>query len=192
MLCARKVAVLLTALLVALAPPAFAAEEFTSGGSCSGTNTAAFDWDTGWQCITNAWAHAPLFVGSASAYTCNSTNAGVVQYTGSLFEGCDGSNWNIAVPPVVNAGSSTSIDWSTGTTQYTTASCGAFTFTNMLDGNTYQLFVEGTTSGTCSFSQSGLTFKLPSNFGATTASTMTVLSFTRAGSNVFVAWIPGY
>ena len=91
-----------------------------------------------------------------------------------------------------NAGSSTSIDWSLANTQYTTASCGAFTFTNMQDGGTYQLFVEGTTSGTCSFSQSGLTFKLPPNHGATTASTMTAYSFTRAGSNVFVAWVPGY
>ncbi|MGW1425748.1 beta strand repeat-containing protein [Bradyrhizobium manausense] len=92
----------------------------------------------------------------------------------------------------VNAGSATSIDWSQSTTQYTTASCGSFTFTNMQDGGTYQLFVEGTTSGTCSFSQSGMTFKMPSNHGATTAGTMTVYSFTRAGTNVFVAWIPAY
>ena len=192
MLRSRQIAALLAALLLAATVPTHAAEKFSAGGTCSGANTAAFDWDTGWDCISSAWAHAPLFVGSASAYTCNSTNAGVVQWTGSLFEGCDGSNWNIAVSHVVNAGSSTSIDWSQGTAQYTTASCGTFTFTNMLDGNTYQLFVEGTTSGTCSFSQSGVTFRLPPNFGAATASTMTVFSFTRAGSYVFVAWIPGY
>jgi hypothetical protein len=60
-----------------------------------------------------------------------------------------------------SAGSSTSINWALGNLQYTTASCGAFTFTNMQDGGVYTLMVEGTTSGTCSFSQSGLTFKLP-------------------------------
>lgn len=91
-----------------------------------------------------------------------------------------------------NAGSSTAINWSQGNTQYTTASCGAIAFTNMQDGGIYQLLIEGTTSGTCSFSQSGLTFKLPSNHGATTAGTMTVYSFVRAGSNVFVSWTPGY
>ncbi|MGY8666173.1 hypothetical protein Q3C01_28010 [Bradyrhizobium sp. UFLA05-109] len=91
-----------------------------------------------------------------------------------------------------NAGSSTAIDWSQGLTQYTSASCGAFTFTNMKDGGVYQLFIEGTTTGTCSFSQSGLTFKMPSNHGATTSGTMTVYSFSRAGSYVFVAWIPSY
>jgi hypothetical protein len=94
-----------------------------------------------------------------------------------------------------NAGSGTTINWATSNTQYTTASCGAFSFTGMQDGGSYTLAVEGTTSGTCSFSNSDsptLTFKLPSNHGATTAGTMTLYTFLRTGTYVFVTWMPGY
>jgi hypothetical protein len=93
---------------------------------------------------------------------------------------------------VFNAGSSTTINWANGTTQYTTANCGSFTFSNMADGGMYTLIVQGATSATCSFSHSGLTFKLPPGHGATTASKHTLYSFTRAGSNVYVTWIKGY
>ena len=95
----------------------------------------------------------------------------------------------------VNAGSGTTINWATGNVQYTTASCGAFSFSGMKDGGSYTLMVEGTTAGTCSFSNSdspALTFKLPSNYGATTSGTMTLFNFTRGGSYVFVTWNPGY
>jgi hypothetical protein len=91
-----------------------------------------------------------------------------------------------------NAGSSTSIDWSQGNVQYTTANCGAFTFTNMQDGGFYTLGVEGSTSATCSFSHTGLTFKMPQWHGATTVSTMALYSFVRMGANVFVTYITGY
>ena len=92
----------------------------------------------------------------------------------------------------VNNGSATAIDWSQGNAQYTSASCGALTFTNMVDGGVYTLAIKGTTSGTCSFSQSGLTYRMPSNHGATTNGTMTLYSFLRMGSDVFVTWTPGY
>jgi hypothetical protein len=96
------------------------------------------------------------------------------------------------VSRVNNAGSGTSIDWSLSNIAYTTANCGAFTFSNMQDGGSYTLAVQGATSATCSFSHSGLTFKLPVGHGATTASKHTLYSFLRAGSNVYVTWIPGY
>lgn len=96
------------------------------------------------------------------------------------------------VSRVNNAGSGTSIDWSTSNTAYTSANCGAFTFSNMQDGGTYTLFVQGTTTGTCAFTHSGLTFKYPPGHGATTAAKMTVYAFTRTGSYVFVSWTPGY
>ncbi len=88
-----------------------------------------------------------------------------------------------------NAGSATSIDWSRANMQYTTASCGAFTFTNMADGGSYTLAVQGATSATCSFTHSGLTFRLPPDHGATVASTHTLYSFVRMGTVVYVAWI---
>ncbi len=93
-------------------------------------------------------------------------------------------------PPQINAG--TSIDWSRSNVQSTSSSCGSFTFTNMLDGGTYTLTVEGTTTGTCSFSHSGLTFRMPGNHGATTRGTMSLYSFVRRGTNDFVTWNTGY
>ena len=120
---------------------------------------------------------------SGSSYIWPDANGDAVQCVSSVY---------VLANHATNDGSGTSIDWSLGSTHYTTASCGAFTFTNMADGGSYQLMVEGTTTGTCSFSQSGLTFKMPSNHGATTSSKMTVYSFTRVGTNVFVTWLPGY
>jgi len=185
------VAILFAFLLIA-APRVWAAESLTVGGACT-TGQGAFDWDAGWQCNSSVWARAPLYMGSAGATACNSTYAGMIQWTGTAFTACNGSAWSpLGATTGYSAGSSTTIDWSNGTTQYTTANCAAMTFSNMADGGTYQLFVEGTTSGTCSFTHSGLTFKMPSNHGATTASTMTAYTFTRAGTYVFVAWIPGY
>ena len=95
----------------------------------------------------------------------------------------------------VSVGTSTTVNWGSGNIQYTTASCGAFSFSGMQDGGSYTLMVEGTAVGTCSFSNTDsptLTFKLPSNFGATTSGNMTLFNFTRGGTNVFVTWMPGY
>jgi hypothetical protein len=62
----------------------------------------------------------------------------------------------------------------------------------MQDGGSYMLAIEGTTSGTCSFTASGLTFKYPPGHTATTGGNMTIYSFTRVGTYVFITWIPGY
>lgn len=94
------------------------------------------------------------------------------------------------VSRVVNAGAATSIDWASGNTQYTTANCGAVTFTNMQDGGTYSLYLKGTTGGTCSFTQSGLTFKYPANHGAIPAGQTALYSFIRMGTDVLVTWLP--
>lgn len=95
------------------------------------------------------------------------------------------------VSQAYSAGSSRSIDWSRGNMQYTTATCGAFTFTNMQDGGSYTLAVRGSGTTTCSFTHSGLTFNLPNDHGATTTSTHTLYSFVRMGTNVYVAWMSG-
>jgi hypothetical protein len=94
---------------------------------------------------------------------------------------------------------STSIDFSTGNVQYTSASCGSITMNNMKDGSTYTLAVQGTTSGTCVFtaySGSGTTGPLsvlyPPDFGATTATYQTLFSFVVVNGVVYVTWIPGY
>jgi hypothetical protein len=90
------------------------------------------------------------------------------------------------------ANTGTSINWSNGNLQTTTASCGSFTFSNMEDGGTYTLIVQGSTSATCTFTQSGLTFRFVPANGPTIAGTQTVYTFLRAGSNVYVSWVTGY
>ncbi|MCC6138915.1 MAG: hypothetical protein IT287_09795, partial [Bdellovibrionaceae bacterium] len=92
----------------------------------------------------------------------------------------------------VDLGSGTTFDWSTGNNQYTTANCGAFTFTGMIDGGSYALAVKGATSTTCSFSHAGLTFRMPPDHSATLGGTHTFYTFTRMGTDVYVAWTKGY
>jgi hypothetical protein len=90
------------------------------------------------------------------------------------------------------------IDFSTGNIQYTNASCGAFNLNNLKDGGTYTLVIKGTTSATCVFTpysgnlSGGLTPKYPPGHGATTDTKMTIYSFMVVGSDVFIAWVPGY
>lgn len=96
-----------------------------------------------------------------------------------------------AVSRGVNKAALTSFNWLDGNVQYTTANCGAMTFTNMADGGAYTLIVKGTTSGTCSFTHSGLTVHMPTDHAASTASKHTIYSFLRAGTDLYVTWIPG-
>jgi hypothetical protein len=115
-------------------------------------------------------------------------NVGIGETTPSAKLEVDGD----IVSQAHDLGSGTTVDWSNGNVQYTSANCGSFTFSNMQNGGAYTLAVKGGTSGTCSFSHTGLTFKMPSDHAASTASTHTLYTFLRAGSDVYVAWAPGY
>ncbi|MGZ3773901.1 MAG: hypothetical protein ACXVCY_03345, partial [Pseudobdellovibrionaceae bacterium] len=92
-----------------------------------------------------------------------------------------------------NAGTSVAIDWNNGNNQYTApagAACTAISFTNMLDGGTYTLAVQSVTSGTCTFSQAGLTFVYnPANTAVTSDA---VYTFIRLGTKVYVSWLTGF
>lgn len=92
----------------------------------------------------------------------------------------------------IDLGSGTTVDWAQGNNAFTTANCGSFTFSNMQDGGVYTLAVRGATAATCSFTHSGLTFRLPPGHGATTASSHTLYSFIRLGTIVYVTWRPGF
>lgn len=83
-----------------------------------------------------------------------------------------------------NAAAGTSIDFSKSNLAYTTANAGAFTLTNIKDGGTYTLAVQGATSGTSTFSATGFTFKSPNN-GATIASKHTLYTFIVMGTTVY-------
>ncbi len=81
-------------LLLALTPfaiTAYAAEKTTVGDSCSGDENRA-DWDAIFQCVSSVWKRAAIWLGSSSD-TCGSTKAGIIQWTGTYFQGCDGSSW---------------------------------------------------------------------------------------------------
>lgn len=73
----------------------YAAEKTTVGGACSG-DAAAADWDAIFQCVSSVWKRAAIWLGSSSD-TCDSTKAGIIQWTGTSFQGCDGSAWQSLV-----------------------------------------------------------------------------------------------
>ena len=89
-----------------------------------------------------------------------------------------------------NGGAATSIDFTKSNLAYTTASAGNFTLTGMKDGGAYTLAVQGATSGTAAFSQTGFTFKSINN-AATTASKHTLYTFIVMGTNVYYSMVTG-
>jgi len=60
---------------------------------------------------------------------------------------------------VYNAGSATSISFSLGKAQYTSAVRGAFTLSNIADGGSYTLLVTGNGTGPATSTHAGLTVK---------------------------------
>jgi hypothetical protein len=71
------------------------------GAACNNTEKA-FDFDAFAQCNAGTGAGtmqtAPIILGTVTAppyaaTTCDSNKAGMIQWTGSAFQGCDGSNW---------------------------------------------------------------------------------------------------
>lgn len=86
------------------------------------------------------------------------------------------------------------LDFGNGNTVVSQNTCGAtLTLSNLKDGGTYTFVNTDTTSSTqCNFQASGLTFKFSPANGARTSGTMTVYSFLRAGSFVFVSWGTGF
>ena len=84
-----------------------------------------------------------------------------------------------------------SIDFTKSNLAYTTASAGAFAITGLKDGGTYTLAVKGASSGTASFSQSGITFHTVNN-GATTENKHTLYTFVIIGNDAYVWMTKGF
>jgi hypothetical protein len=89
-----------------------------------------------------------------------------------------------------DVGAATTIDFSESNLAYTTASAGAFTLQNLINGGTYTLAVKGATSGTSSFTASGFTFHSVSNRD-TKASTHTLYTFIVMGTDVYYSMTTG-
>lgn len=84
-----------------------------------------------------------------------------------------------------NAAAGTTIDFSKSNLAYTTANPGnTFTLSNIKDGGTYTLAVQGTTAGTAIFTASGFTFKTPNN-GLTADGKETIYTFMVMGLKVY-------
>jgi hypothetical protein len=89
-----------------------------------------------------------------------------------------------------NAASNTTIDFSNSNLAYTVNSAGTFALTNLKDGGTYTFAVQGTTSGTSTFTatntaSTGLTVKILNN-KATTADTQTLYTIIVMGTTAYV------
>jgi hypothetical protein len=108
----RKPTLCLFSLLVfvGLTSSVHAGESLNAGGACSG-NANGFDWDTGWDCVSSAYQRAPLYVGSASAYTCGASTEGLIQWTGSLLQYCNSTPaWtNIGTTATITLGTSATV-----------------------------------------------------------------------------------
>jgi hypothetical protein len=90
-----------------------------------------------------------------------------------------------------NASSNTTIDFAQSNLAYTTSSAGSFILNNIKDGGTYTLSVQGSTSGTSTFTSTGFTFHSTNN-GATTSNKQTLYTFIVMGSKVYFFMATGF
>ena len=135
----------------ALAQTTPTAHETQVGDSCSKASHGS-DFDTLVQCSSTSstsgtFQKAPIFAGEVTsppytATTCDSGKAGMIQYTSSSFQGCDGSDWstfgngtNLTIPSgVILTGNIHGFDYSiTGTNQITVTAGVAMDSTNTVE-----------------------------------------------------------
>jgi hypothetical protein len=89
-----------------------------------------------------------------------------------------------------NAGSSTTIDFSQSNLAYTTASPGnTFTINNIKDGGTYTLAVQGTTSGTPTFTNESFTWISMGGKISTVQGRQTLYTFMVMGTTVYYSMV---
>jgi hypothetical protein len=91
----------------------------------------------------------------------------------------------------LNSVASTTIDFSKSNLAYTTASAGAFILTNIKDGGTFTLAVQGASSGISIFTCTGFTFKYVNN-GITSHNKHTLYTFLVMGTTVYVYMATGF
>ena len=164
----------------------------------SQTTLGSYNLSTGSETASNWVATDPLLIVGNGTSASTLSNALMLLKNGNMGLGLNAPAAKLDVAgqihgQVYNAGTSTSIDWNNGNSQYTApsgAACAAFTFANLLDGGSYSLAVQSVTSGTCTFAQSGLTFVYSPANAAVSADA--VYSFLRMGSKVYVSWVTGF
>ncbi len=103
--------------LVCLGESAQAGQKLV-GQSCSGDNNA-LDWDANAQCNGTVFIKGPLMLGAAAvppyaSTSCDSAKAGVLQWTGTSFQACNGGSWSAL-------GTCASAGFGSGSTLYTSS-----------------------------------------------------------------------
>jgi len=91
----RRLLFFFIALFLLSLQSSWAAESTNVGDSCTGALSRG-DWDTIFQCVSSSWKRAPLWLGTSSD-TCDSSHAGIIQWNGSDFTGCNGTSWTSLV-----------------------------------------------------------------------------------------------
>lgn len=111
-------------------PSLVLAAEKQIGQPCSSDQNSA-DFDTIAQCQSGIFVKAPLFMGSATGYACTGgANAGLVRWTGSAYQGCDGTAWRLIVTTATSATDDSPDAYSF--TNLTAQSLGALILSNTL------------------------------------------------------------
>jgi hypothetical protein len=92
-----------------------------------------------------------------------------------------------------NAAALTTIDFTKSNLAYTSNSPRSFILSGIKDGGSYSLAVQGTTSGTSTFSSSDPTFTFMSvNNGPTTSGKQTLYTFIVMGTTVYFFMVAGF
>jgi hypothetical protein len=107
------------------------------------------------------------------------------------FTGSVSVNGSATNSTAFNAATSSTIDFTISNLAYTTNSPGSFTLSGIKDGGTYTLAVQGTTSGTSTFSTTGFTFSSVNN-GTTTSGKQTLYTFIVMGTTVYYFMAAGF
>jgi hypothetical protein len=118
----------------------------------------------------------------------NGTNVGIGTITPTSKLEVNGAATNVTA---FNSVASTTIDFSKSNLAYTTASAGAFILTNIKDGGTFTLAVQGVNSGISTFTCTGFTFKYVNN-GITSPNKHTLYTFLVMGTTVYVYMATGF
>jgi hypothetical protein len=169
----------------------------TTGGSISlaaGAGTSTTGGSVTIDAAAGGITNGAVQIGSANAMNTLIANGGGKVGIGTATPSAKLEVQGQIISKPFDNGSATTFNLANGNAQYTTASCGAMTLQNMVDGGSYTIAVQGATSGTCTFTDSagGRTFRFfPAN-APTTASTHAIYSMQVMGTNIYVSWITGF
>jgi hypothetical protein len=172
----------------------------SNGQVLSTTGSGTLTWTTasgvsavGTISTTSTANGATITAGTLNLAAANASHGGVLTSGTQTIGGQKSFDKAVSNLAAFNAGTSTTIDFSNSNLAYTGANPGnTFTLNNMKDGGTYTLAVQGTTSGTASFTISGYTNVFLGNYasvsGKETVYTFVVMGVSGSGK-VYISMV---